>query len=447
MSISSQTRKLLVIDDDLAHLLLVKQSLTKSFSQDTLVVYEAGSSKEGLQKIDELSPDIILSSVHLPDINEVDVWQQIRKYHPQSAIILMASQDAEEAKAAHVAKSGAEVCLTKPVSPKDLFFAVNLVLRAVRLNNVISEKNQQLDQMMEQIRVYQQRVADMSEELRSGKRLLDTNLAELRKLNSHLEEKNAQIDSIMQRVTGHFDSTVTLLANLIELSQPEHIGHSERVAEMSMFVAEKMGLSESQIHNINVAARLHELGIVSQPIGQRTRLSLEAKKSLSSKHPLVGEMLLKSFTDFEPVAEIIRHLHENIDGSGTPDGLSGEQIPIGSRIIAAVSYFDHLHKTDSEDPYETLEIMESKGKSIFDERVMVYIKSFLDLKKITGEDMCHECSAFSLMEGMELAADIYTKSGVNLLRKGTIFDKTTLTRVLKFNNVDPIVGSIKIRQR
>ena len=446
MSIVSQARKLLVVDDDQIHMLLVRQSLTKNFSQDALIVYEACSSKEGLQKIDELSPDIILTSVHLPDIKEFDVWQKMRTHHPQSVIILMSAQDTEEAKAAHIAKAGAEVCLTKPVHPKDLCFAVNLVLRAVHLNSVISEKNQQLDQMMEQMLTYQQRIADMSEELRSGKRLLDTNLVEMRKLNSHLEEKNEQIYSIMQKVAGRFDSTVALLANMIELSQPEHKGHSERVAEMSMFVAEKMGLSESQIQNVNVAARLHELGIVSQPVGQRTRLSLDAKKNLFSNHPLIGEMLLKSFTDFEPVAEIIRHLHENVDGSGTPDGLCGEQIPIGSRIIAAVSYFDHLHKTDSIAPYETLEVMRSKGKSMFDERIMVHMKGLLDLKKRIGEDKFYECSAFGLMEGMELASDIYSKSGINLLRKGTIFDKATLSRVLKFNNIDPIVGSIKIRQ-
>ena len=69
---------------------------------------------------------------------------------------------------------------------------------------------------------------------------------------------------------GRFDSTVSLLSNIIELNRSDR-GHSERVADMSIFIAEKVGLTDYQVQNVKVAARIHELGIVGMPVAKKKR--------------------------------------------------------------------------------------------------------------------------------------------------------------------------------
>ncbi|OGW16275.1 MAG: hypothetical protein A3K09_06630 [Nitrospinae bacterium RIFCSPLOWO2_12_FULL_47_7] len=448
MAITNQAKKFLVIDDDRTLLLIVRQVLTKSFPPAVLTVYDAASGEDGLKKIGEMSPDIILSDIRLPGIDGFEVCQKMRQANPHSAVILMSAYDAEEDNAAKASLAGADAYLSKPIKKGELLFVVNFVLRVAHLNSALSEKNRQLEKSLERLKVFHQKLGVLNEELRSDKRRLDANLGEMRELNAQLEGKNTQISVMMEEVAGRFDSTVILLSNIIELNQAQLKGHSERVAGISLFVAEKMGLSEIQRQNIKVAARLHELGIVSLPLKDRTHMSLEIRGDKHSDHPLVGEMLLKGFPDFEQVAEIIRHLHENIDGSGTPDGLYGDRIPIGSRIISAASYFDHAVMTGTrKNPNEVLEEMENKGIVIFDDHVITILKDYIRSKEQSGEQKFYESSVFGLTVGMELVSDLYSESGINLLRSGTVLDVETLARVLKFNKVDPVVGPVKIRQK
>lgn len=450
MAITNQAKKFLVIDDDRALLLVVKQVLIKSFPPEILTVCDAASGEEGLQKIAEISPDIVLSDIHMSGIDGFELCRKMRQTDAHSAVILMSAYDAEEDNATKASAAGADAFLSKPIKKGELLFVVNFVLRVAQLNNALSEKNNQLEQSLERLKVFHQKLGMLNEELRADKRRLDANLGEMRELNAQLEDKNAQISAMMEEVASRFDSTVVLLSNIIELNQSEIKGHSERVAEISLFVSERIGLSEIQRQNIKVAARLHELGVVGMPLKEQMRMTLKSgeRERTQSNHPLVGEMLLKGFPDFEQVAEIIRHLHENVDGSGTPDGLYGDRIPIGSRIVSAASYFDHAVKTNpGRDPHEVLKEMESRGNATFDEHVIAVIKDHLKLKEQSGEEKFYECSVFGLTEGMELASDLYSESGITLLRRGTILDMITLARVLKFNKVDPVVGPIKIRQK
>jgi response regulator RpfG family c-di-GMP phosphodiesterase len=218
-------------------------------------------------------------------------------------------------------------------------------------------------------------------------------------------------------------------------------------------MAEKLGLTEYQIRNVKSAARLHELGIVALPTPEKRKEAANAeelddiKDKPKTNHPLVGEMLLKEFPGFEMVAEIIRHLHENVDGTGSPDGMYGDRIPIGSRIISAASYLDHnkmAHPDRSNEDIYTK--MDEKTGIIFDESIMSVLGEYIAQQGTVKEVPTMDCSVFALAAGMELAVDIISASGINLLRKGTVLDQDTLDKILKFHNVDPISGIIKVNQ-
>jgi len=192
---------------------------------------------------------------------------------------------------------------------------------------------------------------------------------------------------------------------------------------------------------------LHELGIVSLPRDETVEEALdEGKNRQVTSHPMVADMLLKGFAGFESVAELIRHMHENVDGSGKPDGLVGEQIPMGSRILSAASFYDHymvVHPDSS--ILEVLKRVEQATGTWFDENVVSFLSDFALSQNQNDDEKALSCSVFALKEGMVLASDIYSESGINLLRKGTMLDRDMVNKILKFNNVDPIAGQVKVK--
>jgi diguanylate cyclase (GGDEF)-like protein/putative nucleotidyltransferase with HDIG domain len=126
--------------------------------------------------------------------------------------------------------------------------------------------------------------------------------------------------------------------------------HSESVVELARTVARALGLKASEIERIAAAALLHDIGKVAMPDSILNKPSAldEAEWAVMREHPLVGERILRAIPGMAAVATIVRHEHERFDGTGYPDGLKGQDIPIGSRIILAC---DTFHAMTSDRPY------------------------------------------------------------------------------------------------
>lgn len=219
------------------------------------------------------------------------------------------------------------------------------------------------------------------------------------------------------------------------------------MADVAVFIGRKMKLPQDSIENLRIAARLHELGIVSLPRDETIEEALdEGENRHRTSHPLVADMLLKGFAGFEPVAELIRHMHENVDGSGKPDGLVGEQIPVGSRILSVASFYDHCMVAHPDSfILEIVKRVEQANGTWFDENVVAWLSEYSLSRNRIGEEKTVSCSVFALKEGMVLASDIYSQSGINLLRKGTVLDKNMVVNILKFNNLDPVEGHVQVK--
>ncbi|NIP99386.1 MAG: HD domain-containing protein [Nitrospinaceae bacterium] len=328
-----------------------------------------------------------------------------------------------------------------------MLFIVNLILRVDYLNETVISKNKELENSLSELKQAHQKMSELNSELMKDKKRLNSNLKDMTGMNKRLEAQNREISTIHHEVHRRFDSTVGLLTNIIELNQSSRRGHSERVAEISAFIATQMGLTKIQIENIRTAARLHEIGIVSLPRDESIEDALDESHSRHlTSHPLVAEMLLKGFPGFEEIADIIRHMHENVDGTGKPDGLSGEAIPMGSRILSAASFYDHFQVEHPDSPVgEVLQKVEKESGRWFDENVVSFLSEYARILHPDKNETTIHCSVFALKEGMELASDIYSESGINLLRRGTVLDKEMVTRILKFNNVDPIAGQVVVK--
>ncbi len=117
-----------------------------------------------------------------------------------------------------------------------------------------------------------------------------------------------------------------------------------------MAVAHRMGLSEEEVADIEQAALLHDVGKIGVPdsILHKPGPLGESEKELMHEHPIIGERIVASIEGLAHLAPVIRAEHERWDGKGYPDGLSGEHIPLASRVVFTC---DSFHAMTSDRPY------------------------------------------------------------------------------------------------
>jgi putative nucleotidyltransferase with HDIG domain len=153
----------------------------------------------------------------------------------------------------------------------------------------------------------------------------------------------------LYKVTGQLEQTnrelLELMVAAIEARDPYTSGHSRRVAEKARIIARTVGLRDKDIERIVAAALLHDVGKIHEVFGpilsKPGRLTPE-EQVIMRTHPVKSAELAAKVTELRDVVPLIRHHHENFDGTGYPDGLKGEGIPLGSRIIMFADTIDAM---------------------------------------------------------------------------------------------------------
>jgi len=204
----------------------------------------------------------------------------------------------------------------------------------------------------------------------------------------------------LEQVNRMHLSTIEALAHAVNAKDGVTHNHIRRVQTRAIELATRLGVdSDLQLKAIEAAALLHDVGklaipehILNKP-GSLTPAEFERMKS----HARIGAEILSEVDFPYPVVPIVRHHHENWDGTGYPDGLKGDDIPIGARILAVVDCFDAL---TSDRPYrralsvrETFKIIDSRRGTMYDPAIV---------------DTFHEMCASSMVEEEPVAADTHT---------------------------------------
>jgi putative two-component system response regulator len=162
------------------------------------------------------------------------------------------------------------------------------------------------------------------------------------------------------------ESVLLALAQSIEGKDPYTRGHCERLSRASARLGERLGLPQEMIRDLRRAGFVHDIGKVAVPdaILLKPGKLTDQEREVMKRHPIVGEGICKPLKSFASVVPIIRHHHEKQDGSGYPDGLHGEQVPLGARILQLVDVYDALTTNRpykaAMDSADALELMESE---------------------------------------------------------------------------------------
>jgi putative nucleotidyltransferase with HDIG domain len=174
------------------------------------------------------------------------------------------------------------------------------------------------------------------------------------------------------------------LANALEAKDAYTRGHSERVGAAGAALARALGLGRAEVETAAQAGLLHDIGKIGVPeavLAKRGALT-EEEWALMRRHPVIGAQIVAPFDFLATAAPIIRHHHERADGSGYPDGLRGEAIPVGACIVAVADVYDAL---TSDRPYRTalrpeqaLEHLSAEAGRTLDARV---VAAFLRLRR------------------------------------------------------------------
>ncbi len=176
--------------------------------------------------------------------------------------------------------------------------------------------------------------------------------------------------------------TLETIVHMLHEHDPYTAEHSEEVADLAEKIAREMELPEDQIELIRTAARVHDIGKVAIPDSILNKHGpLDASEwQLVKQHTIVGFDLLKNLEMYSEAAQLVKYEHERWDGTGYPDGLKGDQIPIGARIIHVA---DVYHALTSDRPYresqglprhyepaEAVRIIQSQSGRQFDPKVV-----------------------------------------------------------------------------
>ena len=171
------------------------------------------------------------------------------------------------------------------------------------------------------------------------------------------------------------------MADAIDRRDPSTYRHSQRVAEIAEAVAEEMGLPVEEVETICMSARLHDLGKIgmSNALVFKPGKFNEREVAEFRRHPVVGAELIKSFSLFREGQDLVLHHHERYDGTGYPAGLSGEDIPLGSRILAVADAFDAMISVRSYRPSLSLdqaieELITNQGTQFDSDAVQAFMQ-------------------------------------------------------------------------
>ncbi len=314
--------RVLIVDDEPGIRALVGQVAADSgYESDS--VSNASSAMEAMSKS---GYPLAICDIRMPGKDGIWLLKEIRRSYPDTQVIMLTVSDNLEDAVASL-NVGAEGYLLKPPSIDEISHSIEKAIKLHRL--MISD------------RLHKKRTAQK------------------------LKEQKRQIRQL-------FLGSMKALAMSLEAKDGYTKGHSDKVTELSTSLGKFIGLKRKLLGKIELAASLHDIGKIGTKdavLNKPGRLTEEEYEHVK-KHAVLGEEIVKPIIEDKDITESIRHHHERFDGKGYPDGLTGDKIPLGGRIIALADAFDAM---TSDRPYrkayskeEAIEMVEENAGTQFD---------------------------------------------------------------------------------
>lgn len=432
----AEKMRVLFVDDEEN----VLRSLTRLFMDEPFDILTAGSGHEGLEVLKQQPVAVIVSDQKMPGMIGAEFLARSREIRPDAVRMILTGYADVSAAMDAINKGGAFRYITKPWNDDDLVHAVHdaldryhLAAENRRLTALTIQQNEELKKWSSELEIYvQQQTIDLS------------------RRNKELEQLNA-------KQKKNFYDMITAFLKIMELRDNLLYRHSLQVAALVEGMGKVMGLKQDSLELLIAAAHLHDIGSLKSPdmslLKDVTEMSPEEQREYAV-HPVRGQAVLSVIEDLKQVGSWIRGHHEWYNGQGFPDGLHGETIPIGARVIAVADAFDWLmcragHTRSAVD--DVLGKIRPLFGTRLDPRLLEPLTSAARSLYTKGaayaedaEDVVSEVTVDRLVEGMVLEHDIRSGSGLLLLSKGVMLTKKMIDVLARYHAIDPMKGRIVV---
>lgn len=312
--------QVLFVDDEPLVLEGLRRSVYKEFLADL-----AGSPDEGLEKLRHSGPyAVVISDMHMPGMDGVEFLATVRILSPDSIRVMLTGDN-----------------------------ALDVAMRAVNEGSIFRFLRKPATQ------------AQILAALRAG-------VTQYRARRSEKEQLEGTAKALEQLDVG----TLTALARAIDAKSAWTAGHSERVTNLALKIANAMGLPARDLQIVHRGGLLHDIGKIGTPaavLDKPGKLDFNEMKIMQD-HVKIGVRILEPVPCFREILPMVAQHHERFDGSGYPEGLAGENISLHARILAVADSYDAII---SDRPYrngtakqQAIEILESKAGTQFDPKII-----------------------------------------------------------------------------
>jgi response regulator RpfG family c-di-GMP phosphodiesterase len=318
------THKLLIVDDEIANLRLLERLFSKDFHCLT-----APSGREAIRVLEQHDVAIVITDQCMPEMTGIELLKRTALLRPHMVRILLTGYTDVEALVEALNSGLVYLYITKPWNNEDLKLRVTRACAHYQNN-------------------------------KKRQALADANQRLLLRLNE------IKLD------------VVTALSEMLRTRDKHASAHALRVRNYAMMIAARIGITGEQEEELSIAALLHELGRIDLSRNGGTRV-VPVDQSIAQAHAECEAKLLNSIPELANVAEIVNCHGENYDGSGTPRGLGGDQIPLSSRILRLADEYDQMVLPKASAPMthdEAMRFLALRSGKQFDPTVVEVLSQF-----------------------------------------------------------------------
>jgi response regulator RpfG family c-di-GMP phosphodiesterase len=299
-----QSYQILIVDDEES----IRTLLTKRLGRIGYRCVTAADGAEGLAALADGPYDMALVDINMPGMNGIEVLRRIQSADDTLSVsILTAYADTETA--VDALRFGAYDFLNKPFEFDRLTLAIANGIERTRLLRLARDYTRELEEQVAQ--------------------------------------RTAELEAQFRRLKTFFLQTTNALVTAIEAKDKYTEGHSRRVAELGRMLALAHGMDDVEAERLYVAGILHDVGKIGVPdhvLLKNGKLD-DAEWTIMKSHSEKSAEIIAHIDDMVDVTMVIRGHHEWFDGSGYPDGIVGEHIPLGARILIVADAFDAMTTT------------------------------------------------------------------------------------------------------
>lgn len=419
-----QLRITVLLVDDEENILRALQRLLMDEDFD---IETATSGEAALKKLQTLeNVGLIVSDQRMPGMNGAEFLGRSREILPHAQRILLTGYSDINATIEAINKGGAARYLSKPWDEDELTGAIRDAVELYRkdvekrrLNDIITQQKEELEAWNDGLK----------------KRLLQT-AATIREQSQTI--KSLDESSPLEIISRTFD-------NFFEVMGNRNAVHARTVSILVTDVARKMNLDAETVATFRLAALLHDAGkfcSFSLTLHKHQEDMSDSEVNDYHQHPARGEDMFSKVKELAGILPLIRSHHEAFDGSGFPDGLAGEAIPLGARLIAIADHIEKsAHSVSANRADYALMSARFRSDVMFDPQLVAKFQSITKIVYFEGRKSGTlaevEVTSAELVAGMTISRDVESGTGVLLMQRGSKLDLAAIALIRSHYRKNP----------